>query len=299
MEAKSQTYEVGTIATSAMLVDLNIHSWTASIIDRSISDEVNVVKNAKAQAAKVTKNLFAGTSLLADINKFDARIRLWHQHNTLPWADRGSRLLPSSQFFEYKQMLTHFERTRSDMVMRFVDEYDELVKQAENVLGDMYVATDYPEKEKIAGHFIFRYSFLPVPTAGDFRVDVGNEALDELRAQFDSAVEGRIQAGVKDVHDRLRDSLLHMSTKLDEFTEVGADGKTKKKRIHDSMLLNARELCDVLRHLNLTNDGKLEEARRRFSAVVNSVDTEDLKESEDARERVKSEVDDILSKFNF
>lgn len=288
-----------TIASSAMLVDLNIHSWTASIVDRGISDEVNVVKGAKAQAAKVTKNLFAGTSLLADINKFDARIRLWHQQNTLPWADRGSRLLPSSQFFEYKQMLSHFERTRSDMVTRFVEEYDELVKQAENVLGDMYVASDYPEKEHIAGHFVFRYNFLPVPTAGDFRVDVGNEALDELRAQFDSAVEDRIRAGVEDVYERLRNSLVHMSTKLEEFIEVGSDGKVKKKRVHDSMLTNARELCSVLQHLNLTNDEKLEEARRRFSAVVNSVDTEDLKESEDARERVKSEVDDILSKFNF
>lgn len=287
------------IATSAMLVDLNINSWTANITDRSISDEVNDTKNAKARAAKVTKNLFAGTSLLSDINKFDARIRLWHQSQTLPWADRGARLLPSSRFFDYKQMLSYYEAQRGDMVERFYDQYDDLVKEAENVLGDMWNAGDYPAKNQIMANFNFRYSFLPVPTAGDFRVDVGNEAMQELKKQFEDAMESRIRTGVEDIYGRLRDSLVHMSTKLEEVTEVDANGKPKKKRIHDSMITNARDLCDVLKHLNLTQDPKLEEARRRFNSVVNSVDTEDLKDSEEIRSKVKSEVDDILSQFNF
>jgi small nuclear ribonucleoprotein (snRNP)-like protein len=121
----------------------------------------------------------------------------------------------------------------------------------------------------------------------------------ELQKQFDEAVESRIRNGVEDVYGRLRDSLVHMSTKLEEVKEVDENGKEKKKRIHDSMITNARDLCDILKHLNLTNDEKLEEARRRFSEVVNTYDTEDLKESEDTRAKVKSEVDDILSKFNF
>lgn len=286
------------IASSAMLVDLNINSWTANVTDRSISDEVNDTKNAKARAAKVTKNLFAGTSLLADINKFDARIRLWHQSQTLPWADRGARLLASSRFFDYKQMLSYYEGQRGDMVHRFVDQYDYLVQEAENVLGDMWNAGDYPAKNLIESMFNFRYSFLPVPTAGDFRVDVGNEAMEELKKQFDAEVESRIRNGVEDIYGRLRDSLVHMSSKLEEDSTLGPDGKVKKKRIHDSMITNARDLCDVLKHLNLTNDTKLEEARRRFNAVVNSVDTEDLKDSEEVRSKVKSEIDDILSQFN-
>lgn len=288
-----------TIASSAMLVDLNIKSWTATITDRSISDEVNENKNAKARAAKVTKNLFAGTSLLSDINKFDARTRMWHQSRTLPWADRGARLLPASQFFDYKQMLSYYEASRSDMVEEFLKQYDHLVAEAENVLADMFVPSDYPPKHEVIHQFSFRYNFLPVPTAGDFRVDVGNEAMAELQKQFDEAVENRIRTGVEDVYGRLRDSLIHMSTKLEEVKEVDENGKEKKKRIHDSMITNARDLCDILRHLNLTNDEKLEEARRRFSEVVNTYDTEDLKGSEEVRGKVKSEVDDILSKFNF
>jgi len=287
------------IASSAMLVDLNIKSWTANITDRSMSDEVNVTKNAKAKVAKVTKNLFAGTSLLADINKFDARIRLWHQSQTLPWSDRGARLLAASNFFNYKQTLSHYEMQRGDMVETFHDRYDDLVKEAENVLVDMFVASDYPSKHEIIHSFSFRYSFLPVPTAGDFRIDVGNEALEELQKQYEEALESRIQNGVEEVYGRLRDSLVHMSNKLEEAAEPAEGEKNKKRRIHDSMITNARDLCDVLKHLNLTQDPKLEEARSRFNAVVHSVDTEDLKESEEVRSKVKSEVDDILSKFNF
>lgn len=287
------------IASSAMLVDLNIKSWTANIIDRGMSDEVNVTKNAKAKAAKVTKNLFAGTSLLADINRFDARIRLWHQSQTLPWFDRGARLLAASNFFNYKQILSHYESQRGSMVDEFCDRYEDLVKEAENVLVDMFKESDYPPKHEIIHSFSFRYSFLPVPTAGDFRVDVGNEAMEELRKQFEDSVESRIQTGVEEIYGRLRDSLVHMSNKLEEVTEPGENGKQKKKRIHDSMITNARDLCDVLKHLNLTQDPKLEEARRRFNAIVHSVETEDLKDDEGVRSKVKSEVDDILSKFNF
>jgi F0F1-type ATP synthase membrane subunit b/b' len=287
------------IASSAMLVDLNIKSWTANITDRNMSDEVNVIKNATAKVAKVTKNLFAGTSLLADINKFDASIRLWHQSQTLPWSDRGARLLAAANFFNYKQTLSHYEMQRNDMVEEFKDRYEDLVKEAENVLVDMFVASDYPPKHEIIHSFSFRYSFLPVPAAGDFRVDVGNEAMEELQKQYETALESRIQTGVEEIYGRLRDSLVHMSTKLEEVTEPANGEKVKKRRIHDSMITNARDLCDVLKHLNLTQDPKLEEARRRFNAVVNSVDTEDLKESEEVRSKVKSEVDDILSKFNF
>lgn len=286
------------IASSAMLVELNINSWTANVTDRNISNELNDTKGATARAAKVTKNLFAGTSLLYDINKFDAACRLWHQSQTVPWSDRGPRLLPASNFFEYKHSLSNRQAIREDMVANFLDQYEHLVSQAENVLGDMYDPLDYPPKHEVIHSFSFRYSFLPVPTSGDFRVDVGNEAIEELRKQFDEEVENRIKAGVDDVCDRLRTSLVHMSTKLDGFETVSEDGKPKRKRIHDSMITNARDLCDVLKHLNLTNDPKLEEARRRFNTLVQTVDVEDLKESAPTREKVKSELDDILSKFN-
>lgn len=287
------------IASSAMLVDLNIHSYTANVTDRAISDEIEANKGAKTRAGKYTKNLFAGTTELSDINKFDAKIRLWHQTQTLPWSDRGVRLLPSSRFFEYKNMLNHYERLRGDMVDNFLNRYDDLIARAENVLDQMFDREQYPEKSDIAGAFIFRCSFLPVPTVGDFRVDIGNEAMDELRRQFDSNIEDRIREGVEDIYARLRNSLVHMSEKLEETTELDKNGKPKKKRYHDSLVTNARELCITLQSLNLTNDQKLEEARQRFSEIVRDIDTEDLKESPEIRSRVKSEVDDILSVFNF
>ena len=89
------------IASSAMLVDLNINSWTANVTDRGISDEINDTKNAKARAAKVTKNLFAGTSLLSDINKFDARIRLWHQSGLRLRTYSSGSIAAQRLFFAY------------------------------------------------------------------------------------------------------------------------------------------------------------------------------------------------------
>ena len=99
------------ISTSAVLVELNISVWPASKIDREMTDKVNSDAGAVKGASQTKKNLFAGTSLRKDIEKFASRVRLYHNQHTLPWADKGERMLPTKLFMEYKQTMNGFEKT--------------------------------------------------------------------------------------------------------------------------------------------------------------------------------------------
>ena len=72
------------IATSSMLVELNVSCWTARKLDKKVSEEVDAAKKTKARGGNYHKNLLAGSKSLEDVNKYAARVRLWNTINTLP-----------------------------------------------------------------------------------------------------------------------------------------------------------------------------------------------------------------------
>ena len=71
------------------------------------------------------------------------------------------------------------------------------------------------------------------------------------------------------------------------------------KRIHDTVVDNAVELVDLLKHFNLTGDSNMEMARTDLLNAIKNHDADDLRESHIARETVKAKVDAILGKFSF
>jgi hypothetical protein len=59
------------------------------------------------------------------------------------------------------------------------------------------------------------------------------------------------------------------------------------------------ELCELLTKLNVTNDPKLEEARRQVELAMVGADIEAIKESVAVRNELKSKVDEVLQKFEW
>ena len=175
------------IGSSAMLVELSISSWTARKLDKKVSAEVDVAKNTKVSAVNVNKNLMAGTGVLDKIIKYAASVRAWHIAQTLPWSDNGSRLLPMSNFMRYKEQLNVMEGNFNALVDKFVDSYPELISAAAFQLGDLFDRNEYPDVNTLKQRFKFSYSFFPVPTAGDFRVDINEEAKAEIIANCNKA----------------------------------------------------------------------------------------------------------------
>jgi len=282
------------ISASAVLVELNISVWPASKLDREITDKVNTDASAVRGASQTKKNLFAGTSLRKDIEKFAARVRLYHNQHTLPWADKGERMLPTALFMEYKQTMNGFEQTFNMMCQNFFLEYPRLVAEAPTNLGTMYKAEDYPELEDVKRKFGFRRAVNPMPESGDFRLDIPANDLDEMRSEFEAKSNERLADAMREPWKRLHKVLTDMSEKLTEA--AGDDGK---KRYHDSLISNPVELCELLTKLNVTNDPKLEEARRQLELTMLGADIESIKEYADSRSELKSKVDAILDKFTW
>jgi hypothetical protein len=283
------------ITSSAVLVELNISVWTANKLDRGATDSVTNNANAVKNAAQVRKNLMAGTSQRKEIADYAAACRLWHNTHTMPWADKGARLLPTSLFLDYKQEANTRRYTFDRMRDNFVADYPAIVQTAHNYLGNLFNPDDYPSADEVYSKFGFRMVFSPVPESGDFRLDLPAQELDEVKRGYEDSFKDRLADAMKEPWDRLHKTLTTISDKL---TDKDDDDETKK-RYHETLITNAQSLCSMLTHLNVTKDPKLEQARRELEQAMLGADIEVLRESPTERADVKSKVDAILNRFDW
>jgi hypothetical protein len=285
------------ITASAILVDLNISVWTARKLDKKVSDEINVVKNTTTNAGNYSKNLLAGSTTLAEIQKFAAGLRNWHTTQTLPWSDNGTRMLPMANFMDYKQGLNIRIQMFEQMVNKFYTEYPTLVSSAAGKLGSMFDISEYPDVEDVKTKFKCKYVFSPVPEAGHFMVDAENQVKEELKQQYEQEKDEKINGAMRDAWNRLHDALAHISERMEDTKDE--EGNSVRKQFRSTILENPAELCELLTKLNVTKDAKLEEARRTLERTIVGVSVDALRDSSSLRQDMKQKVDAILNKFDW
>ncbi len=285
------------IDTCAMLAEFNASVWTARKLDKGATEEVVTAKRAGAKdAARVNKHLLAGRNELEVIQSMIGRARQYVYDNTLPWSDSGLRLLPTINFEKFATKMNEFEEEFTDLVKNFVAVYPSLITAQAMALGDMFKRDDYPTANEIMTKFSFRVNYMPVPTAGDFRIDVGNAAMDDIKAKLQRLADERVEQAMADVRKRLGDHLKRMS---DRLTTDYVAGEAKPRKFHDSLVEGALELCDMTKALNVTGDTDLESTRSQLEQLLCNVTPTELRKNAAVRDDVKKNVDAILDKFNF
>ena len=305
------------IASSAMIGSLNISVWEARKLDRSTQAEVLANKGAKSRrAATVSKHLFSECPSLEAIKTLRGEARVWFNNATLPWDDNGGRLITTAQYMRVMDQAARYEQRFNDLLNIFVAVYQTEISKQAFEMGALFDRSEYPPVNEVRSKFRFGLSVSPVPLAGDFRVDIGNEAAAQLKAQYEKAMEQRVAGAVSDtwqrvkaqvewVHERMTAVLEHDPDAVEEIPTKDEAGNVvsveiKKKRrpkLYDSMLEQGLELCTLLKDLNVTNDPRLEAARQDLETALTRVDLDSLKESTELQRATKSAMQDILDKF--
>jgi hypothetical protein len=273
------------IASSAVLIDLNISLWTARKLDKNVSKEIDIYKRTTTKAGNYNKHILAGSDHLESITKLAGEIREWHARQTLPWSDTGTRLLPMNNFFDYKARLGEYETEFQSRVNTFITEYPNIITVMAYRLGQLFDRSEYPDAHKIAAKFNLKYTIMPVPEVNDFRIDVEEAIRDEMRAEYEKAYDSRVEAAMQDAWSRLHMTLEHMIDRLS-----GED----KKIFRNSLIENALELTTLLTKLNVTKDPKLEEARKALERSLVGVTPDELRKSVGARDEVLARVTEIM-----
>lgn len=283
------TDNVPSLSSSAMLVELSISSWTGRKKDKAASKKVTDDNGADAAVASVNKTLLSDCEQIINIKKYIGEVRNHvHYHLTMPWSDTGIRLLPTEMFFEYQNGVTRYEGLIASEVDSLIDDFEYQKAKASARLGTLFNEDDYPTAESLRDKFSFRVNFMPLPEAGDFRLDIGNEAMNEIKQKYEGMYTSKIEEAMKDIWHRVHGALSAMSSRL------GYDDNGKKLIFRDSLIDNALDMVDLLKKCNVTRDSQMQAMAEKLEDALRGVTADGLREDDIYRDDTKKSIDELL-----
>ncbi|HVB17143.1 MAG TPA: hypothetical protein VNF04_11450 [Stellaceae bacterium] len=231
---------------------------------------------------------------LKPVQQAASALRDWHYEQTLPWSDKGPRILPAANYFVYTAGVRERRAKFDAAVAVFLAAYDSHVADAERRLGSLFRPAEYPPASKIARAFASKVDFEPMPDGADFRVALGDVEVARIRAEFEDRADAAIAEATRSLWQRCYDAVSHMVERLNAYQRDPDTGKVTAP-FRDSLVENVRELVDLLPRLNLANDPALEAMRRRIAAELVGSEPQDLRDDDGLRNTVARQAADILA----
>ena len=291
----SPTIHAPSIASSAVLIDLSISCWTGRKLDKRASNDVTAQNNAAKGVANVHKKLLGDCAELDAVQKFAANARNAHYAMTMPWSDLGMRLCPTNKYIDqngYERTMTGLQTEFFRLTEAFLNAYECEIQNSQLKLGSLFNAEEYPSRESIASKFKFRFVAIPLPDAGDWRLDIGNEAAATMREQYEKFYGEQLTKAMNDVWERAHEALTKMSERLDYADD------TTKKVFRDTLVTNVQEIVDLLGSMNITDDPVMAEAHKRLDAAMQGITPDALREDPYLRAQTKRQVDEVKKIIN-
>jgi hypothetical protein len=264
-----------------MLTRLQIRMWTARQFDREASDEIADIHGATGDAGRFNKRLLPKAAL-AGMQSSATALRAHHATNTLP----ATNYFP--YMAEHKRLSIMFEQARE----QFLNGYVAAQASAKTQLGDLYRDEDYPTEDDLAGRISCDVTVWPLPDAGDFRVELGNDEEARIRRDIEQSVNDACAAAVRSLWQRVHDTVGAMHERLTKFHK-DADGKVHAP-FRDSLVGNMRELVDLMARLNFTDDPALEAMRSRLADKLCPIEPDDLRNNDELRSIQAAECAAVL-----
>jgi hypothetical protein len=274
------------LSKKAMIIVLSISQWTGKKEDKRASRDITEAKNAKSGSAKVIK-LLVDKESLKEIQKISSAIRQYSKENTLPWAEDGQRLLMTSLFKEYEEKINSMIIERNKAIDSFVGNYQKIREQAIDDLGDMFNEMDYPDAYTIKDKFNISINYYPIPESDNYRMGLDSEDVKRIAKKAEDKQKEDISIAMKDVWRRLHKVINSMVERLSD----------PKNTFKDSLVNNVINLVDLLPHLNLTGDQKLEEMRKSIRTKIHAVDPYNLRHDPSFRKEKANEMKDLLKEI--
>jgi len=282
------------LSRDAMLVSLRISAWSGRLYDREASDHVAAQHDASTNVGRYNKRLLPKAALAA-LTATVSETRKQHDAQSLPWDDKGSRLLTVANYEHYTEVMDGLRERLVRQRARFIEDFDHYVGQARLDLGKLFRIGDYPSKDQLRDRFSIRYRITPVPDAGHFIARLASDDTERVKRDIERHIEEQLHDAVGDLYRRLAEAVERVSERL------GEDGDGKPLVFRDTMISNIRDLVDVVPRLNIFGDQRLARLCGQVKERIAGVEPDSLRPSKTfdpaARDRVKRDADMLMEQF--
>lgn len=278
------------LSDKALLVQLNVSQWTARKLDKKVTKEVADSHGASRAAGNYNKRLLPMNDKLDAVHAKTSVMRADFYQQTLPWGLEGTHMLPSTNYLAFMSTFRKHKAEWDMLVSQFIWDYEQLLRQmggnARTFLGGLYDPADYPSVEEVRRKFNVDMVVLPVPT-NDFRVQIADEELAGIHADVERRVQQSLRGAMDEAWNRLYRQVSTMAQRLGN-----PEGK-----LYDSLIENARDLCNVLSRLNITDDPNLEAMRQEVEAKLTPHDKDTIKADPKLRSSLAQEAEEIMRRM--
>lgn len=257
------------LAANYVLVDLQLRSWSGKSTDKAASDELIASKSAVRDSGAFVKNLFASADKeLKDVHTRGNALRTFVYSRTLPWsasdgAKRGERLLACTQTIQFLTDLNILKKDRDNAVLELVNVWDQRVAEALQNLSGLADPGAYPSSHEVAALFAVSVDLKPIPAIGDFsRLNVPAALASAMSARHEQNAKAAQANAMNDLRDQIIAELKRIETQMKKV----ANGE--KTRLYDTLITNMQVLVDLAKHMNLTNNPKLDDLIESIQARI-------------------------------
>lgn len=273
----------------AMLVRLTIHKPTTT--KRDAHAESCIQSALHDNGLKVSSTLFRErTSPVRQLLNAVSAVYQYHKTHTLPYEDRGPRLLPVDRYEKYRddmrKLIDEVDTTRRQVM----PEYDNHVLTDIALRGSRAKVEDYPTKDDFDAALNIDFRFRPLPDSSHFLFDVNPEDLAMMRAEADEMARQ-----VKDdLLTRLRAPLMQLIDKL--AIPAGTPGAI----FRDTKVTNVTEAAALVKELAM-GDAEVINAADAILAAATPIaaNPHTLRESPEIRESARARLAAVAATMNF
>lgn len=227
------------LCEKALLVKLTSHKPTLFKRQEAQTTQLQQLADDKAAAAYV--KLFKFKTPVHEVLALHRDVIRLHHRLTLPYEDRGPRLLPNAQYLAYTQVM----RTAIDAVTQWFEahrtHYATYVGADCAARGWQVQPDQYPTIAQFEEALSHDVEFLPMPQLTHFLFDLSPED----RANFAARQAAVVATATADALDRVRKPLDALLARLQTY--AGQPGQ----RFHNSLLTNVADGLDDCERLLL------------------------------------------------
>lgn len=272
------------VTDKMIMVKLRCSYDTGSRTSQSESDKLTEDKNCASSMLSVRVKMF-DRMMTGLFSSSLSALRGYYNGHTLPWDERGWRVISSKKFKQFKDTLEErianldeaFEKT-------FIDKYDVHKEYYENNKGDL--DQDFPTKQEMRDGYKIEYDIGAVASTSDIRIQgIDQEARRELKESMEKQYESKIKNGLSDIATRLSEATKDIG---DRTSSEDQHGKKYKRSLE-----NLDSLTDIVEDLNLTGDQRIKEACKSIKENICQYSSEAIKTTEIIRKNVNRDANNI------
>lgn len=276
------------LAQKCMIIDVRISKWNGYKTDPKASRKLTDEANAEKGSAVVNKRVIPKEAF-ADITTAYNALKSHRDKHTLPWSDKGPRIMTRNIFELFMSGYGELERAFNAAVDEFITvRYPPLRDKAAFRLGDLFNEQDYPPPEELRRKFQVDLDIDGITEPEDFRVALPEKELQQVKATMEESLTRRLASAMTDVWLQIAKVLGHYIEKMEDSEAI----------FRDSTVNNLVELMNILPGLNVTGDPKLREIRQRIMATIGSYQPDDLRNGDDLRAAAAKEAKAILESID-